>query len=413
MTVPSKIKLPRYSFLLPGKSALNLAQHTLIDKNHKEHDIFFNDAGFHNHLIHHYLTAYSMGASMERLQAIYKGHLFLLRPKPASVCDLTRETYRKEIGNRNAYTSYLNLFKEEIDKYGVLDTIRYWIFKDDMLARFVAGAYHPLIHLGYAIEFDLPSVAAEALAMAACTEDNLVPIMHLTEDSEITNGTETIQDIMQKVATDPVFDGVVKYSDPSKLDTLMSNANAVSKLREYAAQWKFKDPESSLQELYVACLIVYAASGLREQGFKLDFYLMHALTSIHAVYTLLPNLTPIQAELLLRAHLAESIAYYVSRGRPALRIDLLLSYKSPHQDTSENRWMNIINTALTMEEVHMLKVIRALALGQVLYGGELDAAWANAAQMTLDMTGGSTLFRDAKWNHEGIGFDEAWKSSSL
>ena len=174
------------------------------------------------------------------------------------------------------------------------------------------------------------------------------------------------------------------------------------------------DPESSLGELYETCLTVYAASALREQGFKLDFFLMHALTSIHAVYTILPNLTALQAELLLRAHFAETIAYYVSRGRPTLRIDLLLSYPSPVQLNSENPWLNIIHKALTMEEVHILKAIRALALGQVLYGGDTMAnGWIHAAQMTLDMTGGSTAFRDTKWNHQGIGFDETWQTTGL
>ena len=45
------------------------------------------------------------------------------------------QNYAKEIRNRDAYTSYLNLFTDEIEKYGVLKTVRYWIFKDEMLAE--------------------------------------------------------------------------------------------------------------------------------------------------------------------------------------------------------------------------------------------------------------------------------------
>jgi hypothetical protein len=30
-----------------------------------------------------------------------------------------------------------------------------------MLIRFIAGALHPLIHAGYAVEFDIPGILAE------------------------------------------------------------------------------------------------------------------------------------------------------------------------------------------------------------------------------------------------------------
>ena len=44
----TKSPLSNFSILLPGATAgTDLSKHFLIDKNHKEHDIFFNKHGFH------------------------------------------------------------------------------------------------------------------------------------------------------------------------------------------------------------------------------------------------------------------------------------------------------------------------------------------------------------------------------
>ena len=201
-----------------------------------------------SHLIHHYLAAFAFGADTKRLQEIFDFHASYQRPIPAPTTILTRDTYRKEVRNRDAYTSYLNLFTDEIEKHGVLEAVRYWIFKDEMLAQLLGGLYHPLIHLGYAVEFDLPKVAAEALAMMACCADYPAPVMkHLNDKNEqgeelktIMNGTETALDIFQALYADSDFDNIIKYTDETKAQNVYDNATAIEKLREYAGQWHYK-----------------------------------------------------------------------------------------------------------------------------------------------------------------------------
>lgn len=177
----------KYAFVLPGitPEAKQLSEH-LLEKNHVEHNIFFNPKGFHNHLTHHYLSAYAMGASAERLQAIYDEHASYQRPLPASVGELHRENYRSQIGNRDAYTSYRDMFQHEINQHGMIHTIRHWIYSDDLLARVVGGAYHPIIHLGYAVEFNLPALAAEGLAMLHVLKHDL-PTLFLMANLPIVN----------------------------------------------------------------------------------------------------------------------------------------------------------------------------------------------------------------------------------
>ncbi|KAI8137516.1 hypothetical protein BJV82DRAFT_566552, partial [Fennellomyces sp. T-0311] len=410
--IPKPNALPYYVIRFPSNSTIELSQDTLIQENHKEHDMFFiNARGYYNHLTHHYLAAYSLGATKERLQEIYNGHKNFLRPMPPAVGEFTEENYRVRIDNHDAYTSYLNFFKSEIEELGMMKAVTKWLFKDDMLARFLGGVYHPLIHLGYAIEFGLETLAVESLAMAACTEGDFAPLMNLTgSTAPIPNGTEDVHHLVVKMRNDKTFDDVVKFKDPRKIDFVLSNDDAKAKIREYATQWNCPDPGSGLQELYTTAMILFGATGIRDQGIKLDFCFMHTLTSIHAVHTLMPYLTPIQGELLLRGHLATTLAYYVARGRPSFHINALMNYESPTPAKSNNPWFNVLDRAIGSEEVHIITVVRALALGQMVYGRSFAEAWIRAAQITLDVIGPTcTSVVNADWNIAGIGFEDAWQ----
>jgi hypothetical protein len=77
----SKISLQKGTLNLPGSTATSkkVAEKLLardLDTNH----CFFDATGFHNHLNHHILVAYDLGASPELLEAIYKQEEELQRP---------------------------------------------------------------------------------------------------------------------------------------------------------------------------------------------------------------------------------------------------------------------------------------------------------------------------------------------
>ncbi|KAI9496473.1 hypothetical protein BDB00DRAFT_869413 [Zychaea mexicana] len=140
----------------------------------------------------------------------------------------------------------------------MIDTMRYWVFEDEMLSRTVGGAYHPLIHLAYEVEFNLPNVAAEqALAMAASA----------TIEKNNNNGSKCIDEIINAIRTNFYFDDAIE--SPGKRDTnevfrrkVLANPETVTKLREYATQWHFKvygSPPSSLSPLDDGSLFLKAA----------------------------------------------------------------------------------------------------------------------------------------------------------
>lgn len=71
----------------------------LLEKNHQEFDIFYDDRLFHNHFVHHVLAAYSLGASVDNLKDVYdKNYIKYQRPKPSSKVKITRGNWREHLG---------------------------------------------------------------------------------------------------------------------------------------------------------------------------------------------------------------------------------------------------------------------------------------------------------------------------
>lgn len=428
----------------------------------------------YSHLIHHLLAAYSLGASKEKIQEIFDAHASYQRPLPPSIGTFTRENYKEHLGKAEAYTSFLNLFQSEIEKYGLIDTVRRWVWSGDMLARIVDGVYHALIHIGYGLEFDIPGIAAEGLAMTACTDRgfaDLVPELPELQTStlvptqaqayaenasstargyvtqivdQLSNQISTRLGISEKVVSpsaternvieqdsvpiflkentlfpifneirkDPVFDNLIKSTDIPRTKVLLDNKTAVAHVKEYADKWVLtentKDIQAKFKDLYTVIGIALGSSGLRKEHpdvLKLDFFLMHALTSAEFLHQYITKVAPSEAVSLLRAHLSATLVHFISAGRPDFNVDGLLAYKSPNQvETSNNNWFNVFDKSLSCEEPHVIKVVRACAVAQIIYGPHedthLNAVWLQVAQMSID--------KDGVWDFSGVGFNDSW-----
>jgi hypothetical protein len=63
----------------------------LLEKDREYHHCFFNPAQFHNHLSHHLLAAYDLGASAELLKAIYEDESKGLLPIDVVLDSATKE----------------------------------------------------------------------------------------------------------------------------------------------------------------------------------------------------------------------------------------------------------------------------------------------------------------------------------
>lgn len=82
----------------------------LLEKNHKEYDIYFDAKGYHNHFVHHVLSAYSLGASVELLREIFNdNYATYQRPMPPSKVKITRENWTEHLGKIEYNIIHLHL----------------------------------------------------------------------------------------------------------------------------------------------------------------------------------------------------------------------------------------------------------------------------------------------------------------
>ena len=95
--------------------------------------------------------------------------------------------YKRYLGSEKYYHSFLVFFEQEINQKGWQQVLNEYIFKgderaDDMLVRMFGGILHPIIHLGFGVEFEQPAIIAEALAQAAVHDNR--EASHLVESEK-------------------------------------------------------------------------------------------------------------------------------------------------------------------------------------------------------------------------------------
>lgn len=137
---------------------------------------------------------------------------------------------------------------------------------------------------------------------------------------------------------------------------------------------------------------------------------------------------PETAAQLLRDKFAVDLAYFVSRGRPHLNLDQLLTYqahtevenkaalvyaiqgltKEQRQEGHENPWFGIWQAVLGHnQDEHIVKTIRALSYADRHHrdmGFLGRGAYLGVARMVVD-----NITPKHSWDHMGVGFEETWK----
>eukprot|EP01087_Luapelamoeba_hula_P009154 TRINITY_DN2347_c0_g1_i2.p1 TRINITY_DN2347_c0_g1~~TRINITY_DN2347_c0_g1_i2.p1 ORF type:complete len:446 (-),score=85.88 TRINITY_DN2347_c0_g1_i2:178-1515(-) len=401
---------------MPSERIQTLAE--LLEDNHKKHHIFFNDKGFHNHLTHHLLAAYALGASSDRLRSVYEFQKKSQKPiLPKHDTKKEEFDFGAHMGDEEYYHDYLEFFTREIerDEGNGRRTIERWLFEEEQgksnkfYARFLSGAYHPFIHIGYGLEFNLNSQIAEGLAQAAV---HSAGVSDLLLGDEV--GTKSVKDVALAVAEDPkIKERVPKYDDFPKLDVYLKQGGGEI-LRKHAAEWKCPKEEVELKakELQQVSVAVMAGVVRPDKLPKLDFFLMHAVTSAHFLPIYVRVLKPENSVKLLRDKFSVDLSYLVTRGLPEFHLEYLATYKSDSPlKTTENEWLGMLDAVLDEKKYndeHVVKTIRALSYAErnhVDIGLLAPESYLGAARMVIDQ-----FARGEDWEHDGVGFKESWSN---
>jgi hypothetical protein len=239
----------------------------------QKHHIFFNKSGFHNHIVHHLLTLYGLGAPADVIEKRYRENASYQRPKMLSedrpLEDLTKpEQFKKYLDNGKYYQDFLVFWQTEIEKKGWENVLNEYLFAEDeqsdgLLGRmyagrlpsptseqclYVSGFLHPIIHLGFGIEFNQPAIIAEALAQA-CVHDtwtgDYLLLAEKTAKSGSSSSSKTLSELLDEIRANEKLSTAAEWGDPNKIrDGILQRAP--DEMLKYATQWTVS--ESNLDQ---------------------------------------------------------------------------------------------------------------------------------------------------------------------
>eukprot|EP01129_Flabellula_baltica_P008295 TRINITY_DN3281_c0_g1_i1.p1 TRINITY_DN3281_c0_g1~~TRINITY_DN3281_c0_g1_i1.p1 ORF type:complete len:243 (-),score=41.05 TRINITY_DN3281_c0_g1_i1:33-761(-) len=231
------------------------------------------------------------------------------------------------------------------------------------------AATHALIHLGYAIKTGNTKAVAEGLAYSFFAyDDQGDPESVFTEEEK-----DPLQ-IISEIYSDPVFDENVVITGYNPFQSTMTNiaTNFSEHTLKYASYWKTDNlpTKEILDQLTNLAITAYYQQGSTE------FFLLHGVTSIFAIHSILEFLEEEDQRKVLKCYWLMLIAVYIARGRPSL--DRAESFSSEKYSD----WDDVIAQALTLNDEHHVKLVQACKTFSVMYPEHAEL-WFNSAAETL------------------------------
>ncbi|KAJ5949017.1 hypothetical protein N7454_002324 [Penicillium verhagenii] len=386
----------------------------VLQEDMESHHVFFNDEGFHNHIVHGVLTLYALGASSDNIVAHYERNKSYQRPAYPIDKDIVQTmhdsvNFQSYLGKAKQYSNFLSFFQTAIDTKGVDLVLEEYVFAGDdraetMLCRLLGGLVHPLIHLGFGLEFNQPAIVAQALAQAAVHDDWMGREYFLPAEKmagEIGKpGHKSLLQLLNEIRTDNTVKSSVNFSDSNKFrDGVLHRAP--KEMLQYAAQYTVSEEQIPERVADMINTVVYytSAAQRRDKEVKIDFFFIHNLNSSIFFSTLmdLPLLgQKLKCRLLEWKGRLDLLTYRGKTGEAVIS----QSVAHPHDDG------------------HLAKLVRAVAHGQnVCRLFEKKAAmpisgdmWLKIGNMAVDSTDGCGT-NVAMWIRS-TGFDEAWEDIS-
>ncbi|KAJ3539862.1 hypothetical protein NMY22_g4543 [Coprinellus aureogranulatus] len=430
----------------PGRSAeTGRAVSRILKDNRQKWDALFQRM-FHNHIVHTILAQWSMGANERILQAAYERPQDHLEPAPAPALEITKDNWADHLGDPKAYTAYLLFFENEVTKKGISQVLTDYVFSPaanlgtgkgpapEMISRFLDGVFHPMIHLGCGVEFNMPGIVAEGLGQTAihkASSSTTIPLSVFEEESpQSSNASLHSFTILARIIKDPEL-----FNDQ---EDVMAGFGLVAgqfgrKIKALVDEWDVSNIDDAVEQLSWLVTMLYGVAGRESDAkYTADFFFMHFVTSAIFLPTLMAHIEKEEYKrILLRAYLNTVLVWYVIRHRPPLNFKAFFSDASTLQPTAPgphptpclksakgvlevdaitpNSWLQIIQSTLAHPDEHTPKLQRALVHFGEVYGDtaekgkfkdtELDGAEYIDGTLFL-RTAGLTMTRN-KWVREG------------
>lgn len=261
-----------------------------LQQNHDDYHVFFDKLGRHNHIVHHILAIWALNASSKELQDGYNRNKSYQRAQPAIDQDKLKDMadtdkFMAALGNKDNYHTFLQFFKSEIEKSSVEGVLQKYLFAGDeradrMLVCMYAGFLHPIIHLGYGLEFHQPAIVAEGLASAACHDgwigDYLLPAEKAAKERAHEQSTKSIAELLDEIHDDKGLRVAAHWDDDNKIrDGIIPRGGKA--MIDYASQFRINSPdelEEKTAEMTNAVCYYSAGAQHPPNMVMYDFYFM-------------------------------------------------------------------------------------------------------------------------------------------
>ena len=438
---PSHVGLFKAAEIAPG--ALKECNE-LLKKNHEAYHIYYQDPAFHNHIAHSLLTTFTLGASTQELQNRYDDLTPIQRPLPEIDESLLAkledaEVFHNTIGQIHQYHTFLEFLTTKIAARGYRAVVLEYVFSrtklaDRMLVQMVEGAYHPIIHLGFGVEFDQPGIVAEALAMAASHDRmNIEEVLFAAEKQgaaadAIKGKPEALIQLIHDVRANERIRMAPIWSDLGKKMKDGVVGRAGEDMARVAGRFRIKtndetDLERRTAEMVSVC--VYVAGSAHQEGRtrKIDFFVMHSVTSsIFCTVLIRQDWIPLADRARLVEYKARTdLMWYAATGSAPLNPDAISEYANPESD--EMSWDDLFrDVRRECDDGHAAKFIRALKNGEqtatpyeqteewAAYFPCKGDMWLKSARLCQDTT------KNTPWELKWVffaGFEQSWKRPDL
>lgn len=289
---------------------------------------------------------------------IYEKEHKELEPWKDSPGEISTFDWRDYLGDRHYQRAYVDFFEDQtvLSGYDWKAVLSKYLFegKQPLINCLIAGLGHPLIHLGYAYELSSRELAMEALGLATTSYNFLHRYLDdpsYTKPSTYSNSSPI--EILQKVAEDKRFDNLFDHQGADNIEPLLENHEAA--ILEHWNAWHLPNPKKHFEESQYAAVALLVAT--HDQN-AFDFFLVHLLTTTHAVRILLPMIPAKFHVPLVRQWWLLTLVVYIAQIRPKIDVKRIMDY-----DVKGKDWNWVIKQAVEgkwAQDAHYVKGLRAM-----------------------------------------------------
>ncbi|QSZ34150.1 hypothetical protein DSL72_005738 [Monilinia vaccinii-corymbosi] len=366
----------------------------LLKSNHINHSILYNHNRFHNHLPHHLGSAYLLGADCDQLQKVYAEESKHLDEWHDSPGEITDADWREFLGEKAYQRAYVDFFEDELAlkfSYDWKALVEEYLYsgKAPLVNGLTSGLGHPLIHLGYAVELNSRELAIEALSLTSTCYNFMHKYLDGTSYTKASTYSATSPlEILHKIHADSRLDGVLDEPSPANIPKLFDEHEGI--ILEHWNAWSITDPQKQFQDSQEAAVHLLVQT-VQPGTHAYDFFVVHILTTSHAVRILLP-FVPAKFQIsLIRQWWLLTIAVYCAQMRPKINEDI--------EQKPGKGWKYVEDKAINgswSTDPHYVKAIRAIK--------EAAFTWGDVHERYLSM---AVTFADDFKGWTGFGSSES------